>query len=74
MDRNQLPFEPRHLGVPSGASKMISEPHHLGVLSGASKTISEAMVCLAQTVEISCPDTNTTSKQTEMRFYMTHVT
>jgi hypothetical protein len=24
--RNELPFEPRHIGVPSGASKMISEP------------------------------------------------
>jgi hypothetical protein len=34
MDRNELPLEPRHLGVPSGASKMIYEP----------------MVCLAQTV------------------------
>jgi hypothetical protein len=26
MDRNELPLEPRDLGVPSGASKMISEP------------------------------------------------
>ena len=26
MDPNNLPLEPRHLGVPSGASKMISEP------------------------------------------------
>jgi hypothetical protein len=25
MDRNKLPLEPRHLVVPSGASKMISE-------------------------------------------------
>jgi hypothetical protein len=25
-DRNELPLEPRHLGVPLGASKMISEP------------------------------------------------
>jgi hypothetical protein len=34
MDRNELPFEPRHLGVPFGAFKKISE----------------AMVHLAQTV------------------------
>jgi hypothetical protein len=25
-DQNELPSEPHHLGVPSGASKMISEP------------------------------------------------
>ena len=43
MDRNKIPLEPRHLGVPSGASKMISE----------------LMVRLAQTVHISCTNTNT---------------
>jgi hypothetical protein len=32
------------------------------------------MVCLAQTVHLSCTDNNTVSKQTEMRFHMTHVT
>jgi hypothetical protein len=58
MDQNELPFEPRHLGVPSDASKMISEP----------------MVHLAQTMHLSCTKTNTISKQTETRFYMTHVT
>jgi deoxyinosine 3'endonuclease (endonuclease V) len=102
MDRNEIPFEPRHLGLPSGASKMISEPvvslaktvhlsctktnslqtdqnkilhdaSHLGVPLGASKAISKAMVHLAQTMDLSCTNTNTTSKQTEMRFYMTHV-
>ena len=26
MDRNEIPLEPRHLGVLSGAVKMISEP------------------------------------------------
>ena len=25
MDRNKIPLEPHHLGVPSGASEMISE-------------------------------------------------
>jgi hypothetical protein len=42
MDSNDLPLEPRLLGVPSGASKMISGP----------------MVCLAQAVHLSCTDTN----------------
>ena len=40
-DRNEIPLDPRHLGVPSGASKMILE----------------AMVCLAQTMHLSCTDT-----------------
>jgi len=58
MDRNELPLEPRHLVVLSGASKMISE----------------SMVRLAQTVHLSCPDTNTITKEKEVRFHMTHVT
>jgi len=49
-DRNELPLEPCHLGVPSDASKTISEP----------------MVRLAQTVHQSCTDTNTVSKRIEM--------
>jgi hypothetical protein len=57
-DRSEHPLEPHYLGVPSGASKRISEP----------------MVCLAQTVYLSCIDTNTVSKQTETSFDMTHVT
>ena len=58
MDRNELSLEPRHLGVSSGASKMISE----------------LMVRLAQTVHLSCIDTNTVSKQIEMRLHMTQLT
>jgi hypothetical protein len=58
MDRNEHPFEPRHLGVPSDVSKMISEP----------------MIHLAQIVQLSCTEINTISKETETRFYMTHVT
>jgi hypothetical protein len=50
------------------------DTHHLAVLSGASKTISEPVVHLAQTVHLSCTDTNTISKQTEMRFHKTHIT
>ena len=39
-----------------------------------SKMISESMVRLAQTVLLSCTDTNTISKEKEVRFHMTHVT
>jgi len=42
MDRNELPLEPRHLGIPSGASSMISQP----------------VVCLVPTKHLSCTDTN----------------
>jgi hypothetical protein len=58
MDRNELTLEPHHLGVPSILSKMIPEP----------------MVHLAQTVHLSCTNTNTISKWTETRFDMTHIT
>jgi hypothetical protein len=58
MDRNELTFEPRHLGVQSVLSKMIPEP----------------MVCLVQTVHLSCTDTNIVSKRTETGFDMTHIT
>jgi hypothetical protein len=52
MDQNELPLDPRHLGVQSGASKMIYEP----------------MVRLPQTMYISCVKINTISKWTEMSF------
>jgi hypothetical protein len=58
MNWNELPLEPRHLGVSLGAFKMISEP----------------MVRLAQTVQLSCSDTDTVSEWTETRFHMSHVT
>jgi hypothetical protein len=49
-DRSEHPLEPRHLRVPLGASKRISKPK----------------VRLAQTVHLSCTDTNTIPKQTEV--------
>jgi hypothetical protein len=55
---NRAPPDPRHLGVPSGASKMIYEP----------------MVRLTQTEHLSCTDARTVSKLIETRFHMTHVT
>jgi hypothetical protein len=48
-------------------------PHHLGVPSGASKMISEPLECLVQTVLVSCTDTSTVSKKTKTRFHMTHI-
>jgi hypothetical protein len=57
-DRTELPLEPRHLGVPSSASKMISMP----------------MVRSLQTLHLSCTNTNTVSKWTKTRFHTTHIT
>jgi hypothetical protein len=57
-DRSELPLEPRHIGVPSSASKTISMP----------------MVCLVQTVHLSYNDTNTVSKRTKTTFHTTHIT
>jgi hypothetical protein len=56
-DGNELPLEPHHLMVPSSASKTISEP----------------MVHLAQTMHLSCTDTNIVSKRKQARIHMTHV-
>jgi hypothetical protein len=58
MDRNELPLELRHLGVPSDPPK----------------TVTKSMVHLTQTVHLSCTNTNTVSKWTETRFDMTYVT
>ena len=41
---------------------------HLGVPSGASKMISEPMVRLAQTMHLSCVEVNTISKRTKTSF------
>jgi hypothetical protein len=38
-----------------------------------SKTISEPMVCLARTVHLSYIETNTISKEKEVKFEMIHV-
>jgi hypothetical protein len=57
-DQQYLQMDQNELPVPSGASKMISEP----------------VVRLAETVHLSYTETNTISKWTKMRFYMTHVT
>jgi hypothetical protein len=55
-------------------NKILHDPRNLGVPPGASKTISELAVHSAQTMHLSYTETNSISKRTEMRFYMTHVT
>ena len=50
---------------PNGPNEIQHGPRHLGVPSDASKRISKPMVGLAQTVHLSCTNTNTISKQTE---------
>jgi hypothetical protein len=57
-DRNKILHDPDHLGVPSGASKMISEP----------------MLCSAQTVHLSWIKISTVSKWTKTSFYLSLVT
>jgi hypothetical protein len=57
-DQNEIPHDPRHVGVLSGASKMIFEP----------------MVRSAQTVHLSCIKISTISKWTEMSFLLSLVT
>jgi hypothetical protein len=49
------------------------DPHHLGVPSGASKTISEPMVCSTQTVHLSCIMTTTISKWIELSLEPHHL-
>ena len=74
-DRNEIPYDPRHLGVPSGASKTISEPMlcsaqtmHLSCVK------TDPMGRLAQIVHLSCTDTNIIPKWTEMSFHLSLVT
>jgi hypothetical protein len=42
--------------------ELLLDPHHVGVQSGASKLIYEPMVRLAQTVHLSCIEINIISK------------
>jgi hypothetical protein len=58
MDQNEIPHDPRHLGVPSVASKMISK----------------AMVHLAQTVHLSYIKISTITEQIELSFHLSLVT
>jgi hypothetical protein len=53
-----LPFDPRHLGGPSGVPKTIFE------------TIGHSV----EAVHLSSVEINTISKRTEWIFYLTHIT
>jgi hypothetical protein len=57
MDRNEIWHDPRHLGVPSGTSKIISKPIERS----------------AQTVQLSCDKITTISKRTKMSFHLSLV-
>jgi len=54
MDRNEIPYDTRQLGVPSGASILISKP----------------MVRSMQTVHLSCIKVSTISKVTKLSFHL----
>jgi hypothetical protein len=57
MERREIPNDPRHLGVPLGASKMIFEP----------------MVRSTQTVNLSCIKISTISKWTKLSLKPRHL-
>jgi len=59
---------------PNGPNEIPHDPRHLGVLSGASKTISELVVPSAQTVHRSCVKISTTSKRTKTSFQLSFIT
>jgi hypothetical protein len=58
----------------NGQNEISHDARHLGVASGASKMIFEPMVCLAQTVHLSCLMICNISKQTEMSFHLSLTT
>jgi hypothetical protein len=58
MDQNEISHDPRHLGVPLGASKMISK----------------VVLRSAQTVHLSCVKISPISEQTESSFHLSLVT
>jgi hypothetical protein len=74
-DANHAPIMHRNQHyLQKDQKEILHDPRLLGVTSSASKMISKAMVRLVQTMDRSCTETNTISKWTKTRFYMTHVT
>ena len=59
---------------PNGPNEIPYDPRHLGVQLAASKTISKPMVRSAQTVHRSCVKISTISKRTETSFELSFVT
>jgi hypothetical protein len=87
MEQNELPFDPCHLGGPSGVAIKISlavvhldqnelpfDLCHLGDPLSATKMIFEPTARSAQVVHLSCIKIGTISKETETSFHLTHVT
>jgi hypothetical protein len=58
MDQNEIPHDPRHLGVVSGASKMIYEP----------------MVHLVEIGHLSCVKISTTFKRIKSSIHLSIIT
>jgi hypothetical protein len=56
-ERREIPYDPRHHGVPTGASKIISEP----------------LLCLTQTMHLYCIKNSTMSKWTELSLEPRHL-
>jgi hypothetical protein len=59
---------------PKGSKQDFTRPMSPRISNGCIPNVSEAMLHLVQTVDLSCNETNTISKWTETRFYLTHVT
>jgi len=59
---------------PNGLNEIPHDPRHLGVPSGVSKPISKLMVRLAQTMHLSCVKISNISKRTETSFHLSLVT
>ena len=59
---------------PNGPKSAALDPRHVGVPSGVSKIIYEPMVRSMQTMHLSCVEINTVSKWTDTSFHLTHVT
>ena len=55
-------------------SEIAHDQHHLGVPSGASKLIFEPMIRSTQTVHLSCDNISTISERTETSFHLSLIT
>jgi hypothetical protein len=60
--------------LPIDQNKIPHDPRHLGVLSGASKMISEVMFHLAQIMLLSCIKISTIFEQSELSFHLSLIT
>jgi hypothetical protein len=68
-NRTPILHQDRHC-LQTDRTKLSLEPLHLGVPSRTFTTVSEPMVHWAQTMHLSCTETNTISNWTEARFHI----